>query len=409
MAPGYDHITSAIGAAQIGWYGTAMLCYVTPKEHLGLPDKDDVREGIISYRIAAHAADLAKGLPGAQLRDNALSKARFEFRWEDQFNLSLDPARSREYHDEPSHMKMRRQLTSVRCAGEVLLDENQPGDSRCLWSGCGDGHGREGARVSGVRRRGVSMKPDVAVVGGGLLGRLLAWRAALSGLGVALYDANDRIGNGATAWIAGGMVTPQAEAVDAEPELVAMGRRSLSLWPEWLRTLPAVVDYNSSGTLLVWQRADAGEASRFEALLKARDPLASFQRFDAQQIAAQEPALSARFREALYLPGEANVDNRQLLSALADALDETGVKCYWNRRVDDAEQPDASIVIDCRGKSAKSRWKELRGVRGEIVRLYAPGVELRHIDPASAPAFFGLFDLTTGRKLCGGSNGDRKR
>ena len=91
IAPGYDHITSAIGAAMIGWYGTAMLCYVTPKEHLGLPDKDDVKDGIITYKIAAHAADLAKGHPGAQIRDNALSKARFEFRWEDQFNLSLDP------------------------------------------------------------------------------------------------------------------------------------------------------------------------------------------------------------------------------------------------------------------------------------------------------------------------------
>jgi phosphomethylpyrimidine synthase len=100
IAPGYDHITSAIGAAQIGWYGTAMLCYVTPKEHLGLPNKEDVRTGIISYKIAAHAADLAKGLPGAQLRDNALSKARFEFRWDDQFNLSLDPQRARQYHDE---------------------------------------------------------------------------------------------------------------------------------------------------------------------------------------------------------------------------------------------------------------------------------------------------------------------
>jgi len=100
IAPGYDHITSAIGAAQIGWYGTAMLCYVTPKEHLGLPNKEDVRTGIISYKIAAHAADLAKGWPGAQLRDNALSKARFEFRWDDQFNVSLDPERAREYHDE---------------------------------------------------------------------------------------------------------------------------------------------------------------------------------------------------------------------------------------------------------------------------------------------------------------------
>ena len=100
IAPGYDHITSGIGAAQIGWYGCAMLCYVTPKEHLGLPNKADVREGIITYKLAAHAADLAKGLPGAQVRDNALSKARFEFRWEDQFNLGLDPEKAREMHDE---------------------------------------------------------------------------------------------------------------------------------------------------------------------------------------------------------------------------------------------------------------------------------------------------------------------
>jgi phosphomethylpyrimidine synthase len=100
IAPGYDHIASAIGAALIGWYGTAMLCYVTPKEHLGLPNKKDVKDGIIAYKIAAHAADLAKGHPGAQLRDNALSKARFEFRWEDQFNLGLDPDTARDFHDE---------------------------------------------------------------------------------------------------------------------------------------------------------------------------------------------------------------------------------------------------------------------------------------------------------------------
>ncbi len=100
IAPGYDHITSAIGAAMIGWYGTAMLCYVTPKEHLGLPDKDDVKEGIIAYKIAAHAADLAKGHPAAQIRDNALSRARFEFRWQDQFNLGFDPERAQGYHDE---------------------------------------------------------------------------------------------------------------------------------------------------------------------------------------------------------------------------------------------------------------------------------------------------------------------
>ena len=100
IAPGYDHITSGIGAANIGWYGTAMLCYVTPKEHLGLPNKADVKEGVITYKIAAHAADLAKGHPGAQIRDNAMSKARFEFRWEDQFNIGLDPDKAREFHDE---------------------------------------------------------------------------------------------------------------------------------------------------------------------------------------------------------------------------------------------------------------------------------------------------------------------
>jgi phosphomethylpyrimidine synthase len=100
IAPGYDHITSGIGAAMIGWFGCAMLCYVTPKEHLGLPDRDDVKTGVITYRIAAHAADLAKGHPAAKLRDDALSRARFEFRWRDQFNLSLDPETAERFHDQ---------------------------------------------------------------------------------------------------------------------------------------------------------------------------------------------------------------------------------------------------------------------------------------------------------------------
>lgn len=115
IAPGYDHITSAIGAAMIGWYGTAMLCYVTPKEHLGLPNKKDVKDGIITYKIAAHAADLAKGHPGAQVRDNALSKARFEFRWDDQFNLSLDPDTARSMHDETLPKKRINLLTFAQC------------------------------------------------------------------------------------------------------------------------------------------------------------------------------------------------------------------------------------------------------------------------------------------------------
>jgi phosphomethylpyrimidine synthase len=100
VAPGYDHITSGIGAAMIGWFGTAMLCYVTPKEHLGLPDRDDVKVGVVTYKLAAHAADLAKGHPAARLHDDALSRARFEFRWRDQFNLSLDPDTAEQYHDQ---------------------------------------------------------------------------------------------------------------------------------------------------------------------------------------------------------------------------------------------------------------------------------------------------------------------
>ena len=131
IAPGYDHITSAIGAAMIGWFGTAMLCYVTPKEHLGLPNKKDVKDGVIAYKIAAHAADLAKGHAGAAHWDDVLSKARFEFRWEDQFNLSLDPETARDFHDETlpaPGAKNRAFLLDVRAA--LLLDEDHAGGSR---------------------------------------------------------------------------------------------------------------------------------------------------------------------------------------------------------------------------------------------------------------------------------------
>ena len=126
IAPGYDHITSGIGAAMIGWFGTAMLCYVTPKEHLGLPDRDDVKVGVVTYKLAAHAADLAKGHPAAKVRDDALSRARFDFRWRDQFNLSLDPDTAEEY-PRPDAAGRRRQdrplLLDVR--PQILLDEDQ--------------------------------------------------------------------------------------------------------------------------------------------------------------------------------------------------------------------------------------------------------------------------------------------
>jgi phosphomethylpyrimidine synthase len=160
IAPGYDHITSAIGAAMIGWYGTAMLCYVTPKEHLGLPDKDDVKDGIMAYKIAAHAADLAKGHPGAQIRDNALSKARFEFRWEDQFNLGLDPDKAKEFHDDTASRggQARALLFDVRAA--FLLDEDHSGCARVrektrrIRAGRLEArHGAEGGRVREEGRR----------------------------------------------------------------------------------------------------------------------------------------------------------------------------------------------------------------------------------------------------------------
>jgi glycine oxidase len=222
-------------------------------------------------------------------------------------------------------------------------------------------------------------RPEIAVVGGGLSGRLLAWRAARSGLQVALYEASGRLGQGAAAWAAAGMITPSAEAVDADAEIVAMGRRSLALWPQWLGELPHPVFYRDAGTLLFWHPSDAGQAHRFEALLRARDAEAKLQRVDAAGLRALEPAFDLRFPQALYLPGEAQVDNRELLKAVADALDASKVTCYWNTMVSDATLPDADIVVDCRGMGAKSDWSQLRGVRGEVVRLYAPEVELRHM------------------------------
>jgi phosphomethylpyrimidine synthase len=158
IAPGYDHIASAIGAAMIGWMGTAMLCYVTPKEHLGLPDRDDVKQGIIAYKIAAHAADVAKGHPGARARDDALSQARFDFRWQDQFNLGLDPETAKEYHDETLPKDASKvahfcsmcgpKFCSMKITQEVRDFAKQKG---VAGRGAGGGHGNQGRRVPARR------------------------------------------------------------------------------------------------------------------------------------------------------------------------------------------------------------------------------------------------------------------
>ena len=230
-------------------------------------------------------------------------------------------------------------------------------------------------------------QPDIAIVGGGLLGRLLAWRASKAGAGVVLYDAASSQGEGSAAWVAAGMITPSAEAVDADPEIVAMGRRSLSLWPQWLAELPEPVFYRNEGTLLLWHREDAGEAHRFERLLAARDAQAHLVHVDAARLNELEPALDSRFQQSLYLPGEAQIDNRALLKTLALALQEAGVQCHWRTFVAGDALPAAGIVVDCRGMGARRDLSQLRGVRGEIVRLDAPDVELRHMLRLLHPRF----------------------
>ena len=184
IAPGYDHITSAIGAAMIGWYGTAMLCYVTPKEHLGLPNKADVKDGIMAYKIAAHAADLAKGHPGAQIRDNALSKARFEFRWEDQFNLGLDPDKAREFHDEtlPQHGAKLAHFCSMCgphfCSMKITQDVREYAAKQGLdrRGRAEEGDGSEGGRVRAEGRARSTPAPERRMAAGRARVGISGWR-----------------------------------------------------------------------------------------------------------------------------------------------------------------------------------------------------------------------------------------
>jgi glycine oxidase len=230
-------------------------------------------------------------------------------------------------------------------------------------------------------------RADIAIVGGGLLGRLLAWRASRAGARVALYDAGGSEGKSSAAWVAAGMITPSAEAVDADPEIVAMGRRSLSLWSQWLTELPEPVFYRDDGTLLLWHREDAGEARRFERLLATRDAQAHLVHVDAPRLSELEPVLDSRFQQALYLPEEAQIDNRVLLKTLALALGDGDVQCHWRTFVAGDALPAAGIVVDCRGMGARRDLSQLRGVRGEIVRLDAPDIELHHMLRLLHPRF----------------------
>jgi glycine oxidase len=223
------------------------------------------------------------------------------------------------------------------------------------------------------------MRPDVGVIGGGLLGGCLAWRASKAGARVAIYDAASSEGEGSAAWVAAGMIAPTAESIDADSEIASMGRHSLKLWPQWLAQLPLPVFYRDSGTLLLWHRQDAAETRRVERVLTSRHLPGFVRRVDSAGVGEMEPALGARFSQALYLPGDAQVDNRALLKAVAIALEETRVECHWKTFVPAGEFPNAGVVVDCRGMGAKQDWPNLRGVRGEIVRIHAPEIELHHM------------------------------
>jgi len=222
-------------------------------------------------------------------------------------------------------------------------------------------------------------RPDIAVVGGGVLGRCLAWRASRAGAQVALYDAAGSRGEGSAAWVAAGIIAPTAEAVDADLQIYEMGRHSLALWPQWLAQLPRPVFYRDHGTLLIWHAEDAGEAFRVERMLALHRAHADITRVERARVGELEPALGTRFQHALYLAGDAQLDNRELLMAVALALEDAGVECHWDTVISDEALPAAGFVVDCRGMGARRDWPHLRGVRGEIVRLHAPDIELHHM------------------------------
>ncbi len=223
-----------------------------------------------------------------------------------------------------------------------------------------------------------STRPDIAVLGGGLAGRLCAWRLARQGYEVALYERGGPDGTQAAAWVAAAMLAPLGEAAVAEPLIVEMGAAGLICWPELLAALPRPVFFQRNGTLVVWHTPDRAEAIMFERRLRANAPPAlldgGVQPLNQATLGDVEPALAQRFAEGLLLPNEGQLDNRQLLAALGEGLLAEGVRLHWHQAIDDAAPPEAGLILDCRGLGARAAWRGLRGVRGEVVRLHAPGI-----------------------------------
>jgi len=223
-------------------------------------------------------------------------------------------------------------------------------------------------------------QPDFAVIGGGLCGRLVAWQLAGDGHRVALYERGDAAGTQAAAWVAAAMLAPLAEAASAELLITRLGAASLETWPTLLAQLPEPVFFQRNGTLVVWHHGDRAEAPLFERRLRANAPAdlldGGLVALAGAQVGAAEPALAGRFAQGWLLPHEGQLDNRQVLTALAAGLAERGVETHWNTSVDDSALPPAKFTIDCRGLGAKPVMPTLRGIRGEVARVHAPGINL---------------------------------
>ncbi|KVM76878.1 cytochrome C biogenesis protein CcdA [Burkholderia ubonensis] len=223
-------------------------------------------------------------------------------------------------------------------------------------------------------------RPDFAVLGGGLVGRLIAWRLAGNGHCVALYERGGPDGEQSAAWIAAAMLAPLAEAASAERLITELGVASLARWPQWLAELPEPVFFQHDGTLVVWHHADRAEAPLFERRVRANAPAALLDgglvTLAGAQVDAVEPALAGRFARGLLLPREGQLDNRQALRAIAAGLAQRGVATHWHVAIDAHNLPDAHFTIDCRGLGAKPVLPALRGIRGEVARVHAPGIGL---------------------------------
>jgi glycine oxidase len=235
----------------------------------------------------------------------------------------------------------------------------------------------EARRIVNIDREGAQL-PDFAVVGGGLCGRLVAWQLAGEGHRVALYEKGDAAGTQSAAWVAAAMLAPLAEAASAEFLITELGVASLERWPQLLADLPAPVFFQRNGTLVVWHSGDRAEAPLFERRLRANAPAALFEqgfvKLSGAHVTAAEPSLGNRFPQGWLLPDEGQLDNRQALAALGAGLAERGVETHWNTTVDTL--PQARVVIDCRGLGGKPAWPALRGIRGEVARVHAPGIGL---------------------------------